>query len=121
MPSGPGDVFELIRHGRARTRGDILDVTGLSRMTVAQRVDGLLAAGLIREAGEGGSSIAGEVWAIPAAGIGPLLAQVPPPLGFGTVALQSGPCLGFLAEPSGLLGAPEITPHGGWRAYLASR
>jgi predicted NBD/HSP70 family sugar kinase len=51
MPSGPGDVFELIRHGRARTRGDILEVTGLSRMTVAQRVDGLLAAGLIREAG----------------------------------------------------------------------
>ncbi len=51
MPSGPGDVFELIRHGRARTRGDILDVTGLSRMTVAQRVDALLAAGLIREAG----------------------------------------------------------------------
>ncbi len=51
MPSGPGDVFDLIRHGRARTRGDILDVTGLSRMTVAQRVDALLAAGLIREAG----------------------------------------------------------------------
>jgi predicted NBD/HSP70 family sugar kinase len=51
MPSGPGDVFDLIRHGRARTRGDILDATGLSRMTVAQRVDGLLAAGLIREAG----------------------------------------------------------------------
>ncbi len=51
MPSGPGEVFELIRHGRARTRGDLLDVTGLSRMTVAQRVDGLLAAGLIREAG----------------------------------------------------------------------
>jgi predicted NBD/HSP70 family sugar kinase len=51
MPSGPGDVFELIRHGRARTRGDLLDVTGLSRMTVAQRVDALLAAGLIREAG----------------------------------------------------------------------
>ena len=51
MPTGPGDVFDLIRHGRARTRGDILEVTGLSRMTVAQRVDGLLAAGLIREAG----------------------------------------------------------------------
>jgi predicted NBD/HSP70 family sugar kinase len=51
MPSGPGDVFDLIRHGRVRTRGDILDVTGLSRMTVSQRVDGLLAAGLIREAG----------------------------------------------------------------------
>lgn len=75
--------------------------------------------GLIRA--EGGASIEGEVWAIPAAGIGPLLAQVPPPLGFGTVVLGSGPCLGFLAEPSGLVGAPEITAHGGWRAYLAAR
>jgi len=53
MPSGPGDVFDLIRHGRAHTRGDILDITGLSRMTVAQRVDALLAAELIREAGAG--------------------------------------------------------------------
>ena len=51
MPSGPGDVFDLIRHGRARTRGDVLELTGLSRMTVAQRIDALLAAGLIREAG----------------------------------------------------------------------
>ncbi|WP_161993458.1 allophanate hydrolase [Muricoccus nepalensis] len=75
--------------------------------------------GLIR--GEGEAAIEGEVWALPAAGIGPLLAQVPPPLGFGTVALESGPCLGFLAEPAGLVGAPEITALGGWRAYLASR
>ena len=51
MPPGPGDVFDLIRHGRARTRGDVLELTGLSRMTVAQRIDALLAAGLIREAG----------------------------------------------------------------------
>ena len=49
MPTGPGDVLELIRHGRARTRGEVLDVTGLSRMTVAQRIDVLLAAGLLVE------------------------------------------------------------------------
>ena len=35
---------------------------------------------------------------LPTAAIGALLAQVPPPLGFGTVALDDGPCLGFLAE-----------------------
>ena len=46
---GPGQIFDLVRHGRALTRGDILEFTGLSRMTVAQRVDTLLAAGLIRE------------------------------------------------------------------------
>ena len=50
MP-GPGDVLELIRAGRAVTRGEVLDVTGLSRMTVATRIDALLDAGLIVENG----------------------------------------------------------------------
>ncbi len=49
--SGPGDVLGLIRGGTATTRGEIGAVTGLSRMTVAQRVDALLGAGLIRETG----------------------------------------------------------------------
>ncbi len=51
MYVGPGDVLHLIRSGKARTRGDIQDATGMSRMTVAQRVDALLGAELIREAG----------------------------------------------------------------------
>ncbi|MCR0981945.1 allophanate hydrolase [Roseomonas populi] len=75
--------------------------------------------GMVRAAD--GAAIEGEVWALPAAGIGPLLAQVPAPLGFGTVALESGPCLGFLAEASGVEGAPDITVHGGWRAWLAAQ
>jgi predicted NBD/HSP70 family sugar kinase len=49
MSTGPGDVLELIRHGHARTRGEVLDATGLSRMTVAQRIDALLSAGLLVE------------------------------------------------------------------------
>jgi predicted NBD/HSP70 family sugar kinase len=49
VPTGPGDVLDLIRHRRASTRGDVLEVTGLSRMTIAQRLDALLAAGLIVE------------------------------------------------------------------------
>ena len=49
MVSGPGDVLELVRRGRARTRGDVVDATGLSRLTVAQRVDALLEARLIVE------------------------------------------------------------------------
>ncbi|MGO4246074.1 ROK family protein [Paenarthrobacter sp. RAF54_2] len=51
MYVGPGDVLHLIKSGKARTRGDIQEETGMSRMTVAQRVDALLGAGLIREAG----------------------------------------------------------------------
>jgi predicted NBD/HSP70 family sugar kinase len=53
MSSGPGDVLQLIRRGDAATRREIQDATGLSRITVAQRVDALLAAGMIREAGGG--------------------------------------------------------------------
>jgi predicted NBD/HSP70 family sugar kinase len=49
VPTGPGDILDLIRHGRATTRGDVLEVTGLSRMTVAQRLDALLAAGMVVE------------------------------------------------------------------------
>ncbi|MEV7605905.1 ROK family protein [Paenarthrobacter sp. NPDC089322] len=51
MYVGPGDVLHLIKSGKARTRGDIQEETGMSRMTVAQRVDALLGAELIREAG----------------------------------------------------------------------
>lgn len=51
MYVGPGDVLHLIRSGKARTRGDIQEATGMSRMTVAQRVDALLGVELIREAG----------------------------------------------------------------------
>ena len=57
--SGPGDVLDLIRQGRARTRGEVLEVTGLSRMTVAQRVDALLSSGLVVE-GQAAASTGGR-------------------------------------------------------------
>jgi allophanate hydrolase len=77
--------------------------------------------GLVRASANGGA-IAGEVWALPAAAIGPFLASIPPPLGFGRVTLADGESvLGFLAEGEGVAGAPEITARGGWRAHLAAR
>jgi allophanate hydrolase len=75
--------------------------------------------GLVRAAV--GAAIAGEVWALPTASIGALLAMVPPPLGFGTVTLEDGPCLGFLAEAFAVEGTPDITAHGGWRAWLKAK
>jgi len=77
--------------------------------------------GLVREAAQGGASIEGEVWALPTAVVGALLAQVAPPLGFGTVELEDGPCLGFVCEAAGVATAPEITQYAGWRAWLAAR
>lgn len=73
--------------------------------------------GLVR-GGEG--SIVGEVWALPYVSVGALLAQVPPPLCFGTAMLEDGPCLSFLAEAEGIKDARDITALGGWRAYLQS-
>ncbi len=71
-------------------------------------------------AGPGGGAVGGEVWALPTAAVGAFLAQIPPPLGLGTVMLEDGPCLGFLAEAEGVADAPDITHHGGWRAFLAT-
>jgi allophanate hydrolase len=68
-----------------------------------------------------GAAIEGEVWALPTTAIGTLLVSVPPPLGFGTIELTDGPCLGFLAEADGVAGTSEITGHGGWRAWLATK
>ncbi|MBE9605178.1 allophanate hydrolase [Acetobacteraceae bacterium H6797] len=73
--------------------------------------------GMVRVA-DGGAAIAGEVWALPTASIGALLAQVPAPLGFGRVTLEDGAIVtGFLCEAAGVEAAPEITAFGGWRAY----
>jgi allophanate hydrolase len=72
--------------------------------------------GMLRAAD--GAAIAGEVWALPTASIGALLAQVPPPLGFSMVELHDGRCLGFIAEAAGVADAPDITRFGGWRAWL---
>jgi allophanate hydrolase len=77
--------------------------------------------GMVR-AGEGGVAVAGEVWALPAAAVGPFLAEIPPPLGFGRVEMADGSRpLGFLCEAAGAAGMPDISATGGWRAYLAMR
>ncbi|MEU9403161.1 ROK family protein [Streptomyces sp. NPDC048242] len=51
--SSAGDLLELVRSGRAVTRGALQQMTGLSRATVGQRLDRLFRAGWLRE-GAGG-------------------------------------------------------------------
>jgi predicted NBD/HSP70 family sugar kinase len=48
-----GDLLQLVRSGRATTRGALQHATGLSRATVGQRLDRLFRAGWLRE-GAGG-------------------------------------------------------------------
>jgi predicted NBD/HSP70 family sugar kinase len=56
----PGSVLRLIREGRAATRTEVMDVTGLSRSTVMQRLGVLLSAGLLVEQPEAGQSSGGR-------------------------------------------------------------
>lgn len=56
VPTGVGDVFQLFRDGRPRTKAELTRVTGLARSTISSRVDALLAAGLLRPDGEAASS-----------------------------------------------------------------
>ena len=46
---GAGELFALIRAGGGVTRADLGRLTGLSRASISQRVDGLIESGLVRE------------------------------------------------------------------------
>jgi predicted NBD/HSP70 family sugar kinase len=54
--SRAGDLFQLLRDGKARTRAELALSTGLARSTVAARVDALMLSGLVGPAGEAVSS-----------------------------------------------------------------
>jgi allophanate hydrolase len=76
--------------------------------------------GLVR-VGSGGGSIDGEIWLLPPAALGRLLAALPEPMTLGKVRLADGSLVtGFLCESAATEDAPDITEHGGWRSYLAS-
>ncbi|XAS68564.1 ROK family transcriptional regulator [Micrococcaceae bacterium Sec5.7] len=54
--SRAGDLFQLLRDGKARTRAELALTTGLARSTVAARIDALILSGLVGPAGEANSS-----------------------------------------------------------------
>lgn len=77
--------------------------------------------GLVRT-GEPGIGQEVEVYLMPHEGLGRFLAGIPAPLGLGTVTLDGGEeSIGFLCEAVAVADATDISEHGGWRAYLASR
>jgi len=75
--------------------------------------------GLVKSAA--GAPIEVELWDVPLSAFGAFVAEIPAPLGIGTLELEDGRLVkGFICEPRGLDGARDITAFGGWRAYLAS-
>jgi allophanate hydrolase len=80
--------------------------------------------GLVRVTDRPGAPIAVEVWEVPLRTFGKFVADVPAPLGIGTVQLANDLTVkGFICEPSAVSdgsGARDITSFGGWLAYLDS-
>ncbi len=77
--------------------------------------------GMLRVKAGKGSSIELELWSLLPSAFGRFVASVPPPLSIGTIRLSDGRRVkGFLVEPAALDGARDISPLGGWRAYMAA-
>lgn len=69
-----------------------------------------------------GHAIAVEVWDVPLASFGKLVAEVPAPLGIGNIQLANGDWVkGFICEGYALDDALDISAFGGWRAYIQSQ
>lgn len=67
-----------------------------------------------------GAAIEVELWDIPLARFGEFVAEIPPPLGIGTLELSDGRLVkGFICEPAALPDATDITAFGGWRNWIA--
>ena len=76
--------------------------------------------GLIRTDGPG-ASIEVDVWALPPAGWARFVAAGVPGLAVGRVEMADGSVLpGFVAAADHATGRPDLTPHGGWRAWRAA-
>ena len=69
-----------------------------------------------------GQKIAVEVWDIPFANFGQIVAEVPAPLGIGNVQLADGRWVkGFICEGYALEDATDISHFGGWRDFIQSK
>lgn len=77
--------------------------------------------GLLRGPQGSGTSIVVEVWSMPLQHYGSFVAEIPGPLGIGTLTLQDGSKVqGFTCEALATEDALDVSHHGGWRAYQAS-
>ena len=74
----------------------------------------------LRRVASGGVGIEGEVWRLPASGLGRVVACLAQPMSVRQVSAQDRITVtGFQAEGIAFDGAPDISAHGGWRNYLA--
>ena len=51
VPGSPASLVDLIRRGEARSRADLVRLTGFSRSSITERVDSLISVGFVTESG----------------------------------------------------------------------
>ncbi|SDF67494.1 allophanate hydrolase [Massilia sp. PDC64] len=69
-----------------------------------------------------GTAIEVEVWELPLRRFGEFVAEIPAPLGIGSLELADGAWVkGFICEGAAIANATDISVFGGWRAYLSRR
>lgn len=69
-----------------------------------------------------GAAIEVELWDIPLARFGEFVAEIPAPLGIGSLELSDGRWVkGFICEPAALNDATDITEFKGWRHWIARK
>ncbi len=77
--------------------------------------------GLLRSEDDG-AAIEVEVWEMDSSEVGGFVKQIAPPLGISSITLEDGETVpGFLCEAYAAKTARDITHHGGWRAFRATR
>jgi allophanate hydrolase len=75
--------------------------------------------GLLRVKDGEGTAIELEIWALPDAAFGRFVANIPPPLSIGTLALANGEAVkGFLVEAEAVKDGRDISSFGGWRRFV---
>jgi allophanate hydrolase len=78
--------------------------------------------GLINSMDDAGHAIEVELWSMPADRYGSFVAEIPAPLGIGTIELADGRCVqSFVCTQPVLPTARDISEFGGWRKYMASQ
>ncbi|MBY6264943.1 hypothetical protein EI613_23920 [Azospirillum sp. 412522] len=77
--------------------------------------------GLVEVDMEAGSAIDGELYELPSGAVDRLASLVQSPIRIGRVRLESGmEVYGYLCDPAEAPAARDISPYGGWRAFLAA-
>jgi allophanate hydrolase len=78
--------------------------------------------GLVHSANDPGHAIEVELWSMPVARYGAFVAEIPAPLGIGTITLDDGRSVqGFVCASHAAATARDISEFGGWRNFMANQ